>query len=126
MKQIIVVPNKITASFFELPCIKSAEKNNNDTWYILDKEYMVTGELETAWPGDTLQELDNGKWLRIRRCSVELKNGEKVLWHDGKEEPEPNKLVLFQFKSGGCDVFEGCEYNGLQHILRWLYLDDLN
>lgn len=63
MKQIIIVPNQVTATFFNLPCIDSAHKvPSGSVTYLLSPLHTVGGDLRYANPGDTLIEEDNGKW----------------------------------------------------------------
>lgn len=63
MKQSIIVPNQVTTSFFNLPCIEGAyEDNYGIVRYLIRPKYTYNGDYLTAYPGDTLIEEDNGKW----------------------------------------------------------------
>lgn len=70
MKQQIVVPSRISPTFFALPCVSSAHKRGGDgteTYYILLPSCMKSGDWEYAHPGDTLVEWDDGKWTVKKR-----------------------------------------------------------
>ena len=63
MKQSIIVPNKLTATFFNLPCVSSAHKESDGSaYYFLHPDFTTTGDWCYANQGDTLIEEDNGKW----------------------------------------------------------------
>ena len=67
MKQSIIVPNQVTTTFFNLPCIDSAHKvPSGSVTYLLSPCHMVGGDLIHACTGDILIEEDNGKW-RVER-----------------------------------------------------------
>ena len=68
MKQSIIIPNRVMHSMFKLPCISSVHKhgcvNAEKFYYILHPYAMADGNRwQFANPGDTLIELDNGKWV---------------------------------------------------------------
>ena len=70
MIQRITIPNKVTQGLFELPCVMSINKNHRKGFYILlyphrIEGFDITDHFPTAFPGDTLEELDNGKWRII-------------------------------------------------------------
>lgn len=68
MKQSIIVPNQVTTSFFNLPCIEGAYKNQYDVVrYLIRPEYTYNGDYLTAYPGDSLVEYNNGKWNVISK-----------------------------------------------------------
>lgn len=63
MKLFIIVPQKVTSTFFNLPCIEGAYKDEDDVVrYLIRPKYTYNGDYLTAYPGDTLIEEDNGKW----------------------------------------------------------------
>ena len=67
MKQSIIVPNQVTATFFNLPCVSSAHKRQDGTYYLLlHAATTTTGLWEQAECGDTLVEEDNGEWKVIK------------------------------------------------------------
>ena len=70
MKQRITIPKKVTQGLFELPCVMSINNNQRKGFHILlyphrMEGYDITDHFPTAFPGDTLEELDNGKWRII-------------------------------------------------------------
>ena len=70
MIQRITIPNKVTQGLFELPCVMSINKNHHKGFHILlypnrIEGFDITDHFPTAFPGDTLEELDNGKWRII-------------------------------------------------------------
>ena len=67
MKQIVIVPGQVTTTFFNLPCIEGACKDNDDVVrYLISPRYTTNGDYMMAYPRDTLIEKDTGKW-RIER-----------------------------------------------------------
>ncbi len=72
MKQRITIPKKVTQGLFELPCVMSINKNQRKGFHILlyphrIEGFDITDHFPTAFPGDTLEELDNGKWRIIMK-----------------------------------------------------------
>ena len=68
MKQEITVPNQVTTTFFNLPCIDSAHKEpSGSVTYLLSPRHTVGGDWRYANPGDTLVEEDTGKWSVIHK-----------------------------------------------------------
>lgn len=70
MIQRITIPNKVTQGLFELPCVMSINKNQRKGFHILlyphrIEGFYLTDHFPIAYPGDTLEELDNGKWRII-------------------------------------------------------------
>ena len=65
MKQSIIVPQRLSPTVFNLPCVASAHKSGLDScpyyhlfgWHMVDDEQPIT-----VGPGDILIEEDNGKW----------------------------------------------------------------
>lgn len=77
MKQRIKIPNRVSHTLFSLPCVQAICKNHRKGFHILlyphrVEGYDVTDYLLTAFPGDTLEELDNGKWRLIIRKEGEV------------------------------------------------------
>lgn len=63
MKQKITVPHQVTSTFFNLPCIQGAYKDEeDDVRYLIRPRYTTDGDYQFTYPGDTLIEEDNGKW----------------------------------------------------------------
>lgn len=67
MKQSIIVPNQVTATLFNLPCVLSIHKRDVEgmkPFYCILKPSCAVDryDLLFANPGDTLIEEDNGKW----------------------------------------------------------------
>ena len=67
MKQSIIIPNKVTSTLFDLPCILSIHKRDVEGmkpfYCILNPSCAVDRhDWQFASPGDTLIEEDNGKW----------------------------------------------------------------
>ena len=64
MKQSIIVPQRLSPTVFNLPCVDSAMKSGIDgTYYHLISWYMADDYQPLfAHPGDTLIEEDDGKW----------------------------------------------------------------
>ena len=70
MIQRITIPNNVTHGLFELSCVMSINKNHRKGFHILlyphrIEGFDITDHFPTAFPGDTLEELDNGKWRII-------------------------------------------------------------
>lgn len=63
MIQEIIVPGQVTTTFFNLPCIEGAYKDDDDVVrYLIRPRYTTNGDYMLATPGDILIEEDNGKW----------------------------------------------------------------
>ncbi len=66
MKQRITIPDKVTHSIFQLPCVTGVIKNT-----LTGIEYHARLEgrdvSSSVYPGDTLIEDDNGIWHLERR-----------------------------------------------------------
>ena len=78
MKQSITVPNQVTSTFFNLPCVSSAHKRQDGSaYYILHPDLTANGDWCYANPGDILIEEDSGKWsvtskTQIKTITTEL------------------------------------------------------
>ena len=63
MRQEIIVPDKVTTTYFDLPCINSVHKFADGTpRFLLHPSETINRDWQHADPGDTLIEEDNGKW----------------------------------------------------------------
>lgn len=63
MIQEIIVPGQVTTTFFNLPCIEGAYKDDDDVVrYLIRPRYTTNGDYMLANPGDILIEEDNGNW----------------------------------------------------------------
>lgn len=66
MRQRIIIPNKVTSTLFDLPCVggvnKSGMTDKHPVYHLLT--YMMADDDQPlfAVPGDTLIEEDGGKW----------------------------------------------------------------
>ena len=67
MKQSITLGKSITPTTFNLPCVSSAHKRKDGSYYLLlHAATTTTGLWEQAEEGDTLVEEDNGEWRVIK------------------------------------------------------------
>lgn len=72
MKQRIKIPSRVSHTIFSLPCVMSINKSQHKGFHILlyphrIEGFDITDHFPTAFPGDTLEELDNGKWRIIMK-----------------------------------------------------------
>lgn len=73
-KQVIEVPDRVTETFFNLPCVYSVYKHKGSIlWYIKRDNNTI----QFAYPGDLLCQLQTGDWLVYARNQFkkERKNG---------------------------------------------------
>ena len=63
-KQIIVLPNKVSSSIFNLPCIRAIEKFNGKLVYRFDKTMRSPRGVvaHTLRPGETIGQDHDGQW----------------------------------------------------------------
>ena len=69
-KQIIVIPERISAGIFNLPCVASVEKGIGGSPVYRFKERLTSPRGVVAHslkPGDILAEDHNGKWYWLRQ-----------------------------------------------------------
>lgn len=65
MKQRIIIPDKITQSVFDLPCVECIAKFAG-VWYLkLYPWYMEDERMVRAHIGDTLEQIDDETWRLI-------------------------------------------------------------
>lgn len=70
MKQRIIIPDRITAGIFNLPCVHSIRKSGGSfVCYIIDEGY--------AKPGDALVEDGKGRWHIEKKAGKTAACGER-------------------------------------------------
>ena len=63
-KQIIDVPDRVTETFFNLPCVHSVYKYKGSILWYIKRE---SNTIQFAHPGDLLCQLQTGDWLVYAR-----------------------------------------------------------
>lgn len=63
-KQIIDVPDRVTETFFNLPCVYSVYKHKGSILWYIKRE---SNTIQFAYPGDLLCQLQTGDWLVYAR-----------------------------------------------------------
>ena len=61
------IPETISDEIFNLPCVNSISKSDKSFIYVCMAYTMEDNKFQYAKPGDTLVQLDNGKWRIMKK-----------------------------------------------------------
>lgn len=72
-KQVIEIPDRVTETFFNLPCVYSVRKDKKKGCIVWNIE-RDNNTIQFAYPGDLLCQLQTGDWLVYARNQFKKTN----------------------------------------------------